>query len=229
MNSIDKYVDNLVNPLEIPKIDKEDYKVQFTDHINSLKEEFIENGASEAEAVNLAIQNFGDSKDIKEFLQNNEINLNSKIRKGILVLAFIYLFLFFGHYIKISSIESNTGNFVILKSLIPFRTISAIINGINLYGVNLWCKDLIVTYIALFIPIGIFTPFIFNYYNSLKSNIKLFILFAVIIQIIKLIFIRKVPNFDFAMLNFVGCLIGYYFYKLILKIKPVSNLLFIYK
>ncbi|MCD2349011.1 VanZ family protein [Clostridium guangxiense] len=217
MINIGQYVDNLVNPLQISNKDKDEYKFQFIDHINSLKEEFIKNGVSEDKAVELAIKRFGDSENIKEFLESNKVYLKSRTKKIILVAAFVYLFFLFGHYIKISSIEPNSGKSIILNSLIPFKSLIGIINGISLYGFNINYIDLLITYTILFIPIGIFTPLIFNYYNSLKSNIKMYIVFVVIIQIIKLIFIGKVFNFDFAIMNLVGCIIGYIIYTTVFK------------
>ncbi|KOF57141.1 hypothetical protein AGR56_11545 [Clostridium sp. DMHC 10] len=175
MINIGQYVDNLVNPLQISNKDKDEYKFQFIDHINSLKEEFIKNGVSEDKAVELAIKRFGDSENIKEFLESNKVYLKSRTKKIILVAAFVYLFFLFGHYIKISSIEPNSGKSIILNSLIPFKSLIGIINGISLYGFNINYIDLLITYTILFIPIGIFTPLIFNYYNSLKSNIKMYI------------------------------------------------------
>lgn len=222
MRNVERYVNNIVGRMDISRKEKQEYKFQFIDHINSLKEEYMSEGISQEEACDLAIRDFGNDRQI---LVNEEFDSKLKGNTKFIVrsIFFIYCFILFGHYIKLAGIEGNGGNLVALKSLVPTKTLLGIIHGMAIYGFSNYYIDLILTYIVLFIPLGFLIPLIFINLKSLKKNMKLFTIIALGIQVAKLIFLHKVVNIDFALMNILGCFLGYKIYTLLCSRKGEEN------
>ena len=57
MNQIERYASKLVKNLDYDKKVRGELKSQFIDHINNLKNEYIDNGLSKEEAIKSAIKN----------------------------------------------------------------------------------------------------------------------------------------------------------------------------
>lgn len=212
MNNIEKYVDSIIKEMNISKKERQEYRFQFIDHITALKEDYIKKGLSEDEAAKHAIKDFGSEIQI---LENGDFSreLKGKVKLIVSAVFIIYCTILFGHYIKLAGAEGNGGNLVALKSLIPIKTILGVMRGIAMYGFSNMYLDILITYIIMFIPVGALIPLLSVKVKTLKSNIKVFIIIVLAFQFIKLIFLHKVVNVDFALMNLLGCFIGYQIYR----------------
>lgn len=69
MRQIDDYVQSIVAPILTTKQVKEDLGSELSDHLNMLKEEFMQKGLGEDEAIRAAIEIFGNKRTIKNKLK----------------------------------------------------------------------------------------------------------------------------------------------------------------
>lgn len=127
--------------------------------------------------------------------------------------------LYFGTY-------SNTGEFYFeilwtndfsSVNLVPFRTIFTYLGGaspvsvLNIYG-----------NIFIFAPFGMFIPAIWVKHNNLKSIILLGISISLFIEITQ-IFVGRSSDIDDVILNAIGVVIGFAFYRVWNKIKTYNK------
>ena len=64
MDRLNDFINDLLSERGITKDDKEDLRIELLDHIMLLKQEYIEEGYDEKEAIKLALKNFGDINEI---------------------------------------------------------------------------------------------------------------------------------------------------------------------
>lgn len=69
--------------------------------------------------------------------------------------------------------------------------------------------------LMLFIPFGILIPIIINKCNSLKANLKIFIVFVLFFS---LIFFPIHFNFDLTVLRILACILGFYILRFFINI-----------
>lgn len=93
--------------------------------------------------------------------------------------------------------------------LIPFKTLPLMFTRNSPYV--FWFF-----YILLFIPLGALIPFGINRYFNNSLIFKYYVMAILFVQIIRAIFPVGLVNVDIAILNFIGCMIGFLIYKYIL-------------
>lgn len=64
MDRINKFINDLLSERGITKDDRKDLEIELLDHMMLLKQEYIDNGHDESEAIELSIKNFGDINEI---------------------------------------------------------------------------------------------------------------------------------------------------------------------
>ncbi len=64
MSEFDEYIKSILAYSELSDIEQDELFLEMYDHLNSLKEEYMEQGMNEKEAIYKAIQSFGESKVI---------------------------------------------------------------------------------------------------------------------------------------------------------------------
>jgi hypothetical protein len=79
MTRIEMHVEAIIYELKVPESKKAEYRLEFIDHINSLKEEYLEMGHSEEASIELAIKDFGNRDIISTELNDNPDATKSKI------------------------------------------------------------------------------------------------------------------------------------------------------
>jgi glycopeptide antibiotics resistance protein len=225
MTSIEKYVDNIVGELFLPRKEKRELKLQFIDHINSIKDDYIATGVSEYESIKLAINEFGNQEELKE-LVNNKFSIIPVSKNIINTIFFMFLFLLFGHYLKLDISEYATERIVSIKNFIPFLYITQIINSIIRSGFTVMNTDRIITYLVAFIPVGMLIPLVTNKYSSFKSNFKTYSLFSLGILIIRFIFNIGFVTIDHFILHLSGCIIGYIIYNAFIFKQSLLKIIF---
>lgn len=66
VKGIEAYVEQIVSKLACSRKDREEIRVEMTDHLLMLKKDYIEKGYSEEKAIEIAIQLFGEEKEIRK-------------------------------------------------------------------------------------------------------------------------------------------------------------------
>jgi hypothetical protein len=146
MFEFDAYISNIVGALRIGKKKKEELADEFKDHLNSLKTEFVQNGFTEEESIQKAIECFGKTYDIQKKLQKSLANLRNpgSILFGatlvLIIVAFGYLPMY-GYTIAFHHYGSGSAH-----------TVSSLLASYGWHIEN----------ILLFLPVGYFAPVIFN-------------------------------------------------------------------
>lgn len=226
MKRIEKYVGDIIKESLLTKKEAIEYRTQFIDHINSLKEDYIENGFSEEESTKRAIKDFGDQKHISCTL-GRKLNLKNGSKIILLILLFIILLFLLPRYANFAFMDRvPNAEKLIIANLIPFRVFKAIIKLVYFYGMNLAIADHLINDILLFIPIGAIIPFFMNQNNPMKSSLLIFIFTSIICQIFKLVIFELPINIDYAIMHLLGLLIGYGIYKLIVRNNVFKKIIF---
>lgn len=108
----------------------------------------------------------------------------------------------------------SSGASIRLVNLVPFQSIQSYINvddGVHyrLLDVNIWGN------ILLFVPMGIYVPLIKKSFSFLKTLLSL-VLISLLIEGIQYLFILGSADIDDVLLNVMGGLLGWVFYRLLL-------------
>ncbi len=89
MYEFDSFVKSIIKDIKISNRQKKEIAEEFIDHLHMLKQEYINKGYSQEEAVRIAIENFGNSKELKDSITYAMINF----RKGPLITIGLLLFI----------------------------------------------------------------------------------------------------------------------------------------
>ncbi len=214
---IDRLVSKMVKNLDYSMKIRKDLKLQFLDHINNLKDEYIQKGLSEREAINNAIKDFGKGEEIIESLNipNSKINKSIKlVMSALFILSLMLVTVFFispitneAQTISIMRNSPDKAMYLVTIKLIPFKTL------VKLFSHDTTPYTPGFLNIFFFIPIGLFIPFILNKYFNKEYIIKSIGLFVLGIQIIRIFLPVGFVSIDIAILNFLGCLLGFLIYN----------------
>lgn len=134
MNEIEQFIQLVLNSRGINEQDKKELELELTDHLNSLKLDYIKNGYDEKEAIELCIKEFGEpntlGNNLKRYLVSKNkvsiLTLSNKIN-GLLLMCFIYLCTTLFYTLVLN--KTLTGLYYLL---VTFTTISGIYVYVNL-------------------------------------------------------------------------------------------------
>ena len=123
MDRINEFITDLLGQRGITKDDMEDLRVELLDHIILLKEEYIDKGYNENEAIDLALKNFGNTNEIGNSIKRtlpsrNKYNDFSKIemfKTIVFMLSGYFITLFYIIGFKEMNYESVLFNIIILS------------------------------------------------------------------------------------------------------------------
>lgn len=144
MCGFDKYINAIIGGLGISGKRKRELEDEFKDHLNLLKSEYVNNGFSENEAMNKAMDRFGEWSDIQMKLEKSLANFRNPFSTvfGVIITLAVICFCCLPIY-------GVTVAFSEYKSFAPMYEL------INSEWYILSCA-------LLFIPIGYFLPIILN-------------------------------------------------------------------
>jgi len=223
LDNIEKRAARLVRNFDYDRGTRYDLKMQFVDHISNLKSEYMENGFNENTAEMSAISNFGSSEEMH--LKPN-IYVNRILKNLMFILLILSIALIAVCFLNPVTNEGQSAKtirsvgYMYSIKLIPFKTIGLMFTRNSPY--LFWFL-----YILLFIPLGIFMPFGINTYFNTALIFKYYLLSAIIVQIIRMIFPVGLVNIDILILNLIGCLLGFVIYKyIVLRIAMKNNLIY---
>ncbi|MCH4889462.1 VanZ family protein [Acidaminobacter sp. JC074] len=220
MRTIDNYVKSITKSLDCSAEEKEDLRLEFIDHLSSLKDEYMIKGYTEKDAIRKAISDFGDEGIISKELNKNISKLQKIMNKGFTVIWWMYLIIISWLLIRPTRAYYNMG--IRSYNLEPFKQILIYITRYDHYNFNIWFYNLFGNMI-LFIPFGFLLPVCFKKGKNLWSNLLLTILFSFSIEGIQYIFAVGIFDIDDIILNTVGGLIGFSIYTLLVYLLKRVN------
>lgn len=135
MNRINKFIDDLLNQRGITKEDKEDLKTELLDHVVLLKEEYLVKGYNDNEAINLALNDFGDANEIGNNIKENLPSSNRYTDFSVIEFLKTILFMLLGYATALVYIVSFTE--IHYESILFYIIISAVPIIIGFFYVNL--------------------------------------------------------------------------------------------
>ncbi|WP_024832329.1 VanZ family protein [Ruminiclostridium josui] len=212
MNNIEKRASRLVGNLDFDRKTRQELKAQYVDHLNNLQDEYIQNGLNQNDASVKAFTQFGNN--IEQNLRKN-FCINNTFRKIMVILLFLSIALIAICFLNPATNEGDAARtirsfgYTHSIKLIPFKTLPLMFTRNSPYV--FWFL-----YILLFVPLGALIPFGINRYFNNSLIIKCYIASILAVQLIRAIFPVGLVNVDIAMLNFIGCMIGFLIFKFIL-------------
>ncbi|MFC0561516.1 VanZ family protein [Halalkalibacter alkalisediminis] len=243
--NIELFVKEIVSELNCSEEEKSDIAEEITDHINLLKDDYIERGLSDEAATKKAIESFGQPKQLRNDFQKSLSPYYKIVKIGTWTLfclyAFIILFnlLFQRIIIRISDYNHavsnnyelinryfytppNSNGFLDIEvwqinaNIIPFsNTYNYIVNNQN-YNLNIVIENTIGN-VLIFIPLGIFLTILFKKFNTLSKMVICTLIISFTIELLQ--FTLRVGQFDIddILLNTLGSVIGYLIINAIIK------------
>jgi glycopeptide antibiotics resistance protein len=231
--NIKTYVDQIVKELQCDKSEKAEIAEEMIQHLELLKDEYIEQGLSESEAVQQALASFGDKNTLKDGLQSSMFPGYKMYSVGIKIAFYLYSFIILwnllfqriigriidhGSFNRYFWYPENTNSFFSVEvwklnsNLIPFKTISRYIIEREHYNVDIILHNTVGN-IMIFVPLGIFLPILFKKYRSFTKLLIGVVVMTFAIEIGQ--FFLQIGQFDIddVILNVSGALIGFAFFK----------------
>ncbi|WML58559.1 VanZ family protein [Neobacillus sp. PS2-9] len=231
--NIKNYVNQIVKELQCDKNEKAEIAEEMIQHLELLKDEYIEQGLSESEAVQQALASFGDKNTLTEGLQSSMFPGYKIYSVGVKIAFYLYSFIvlwnllfqrIIGRIIDHGSFNryfwypESTHSFFNLEvwklnaNLIPFKTISRYIIEREHYNVDIILHNTVGN-IMIFVPLGILLPILFKKYHSFAKLLISVVGMTCVIEIGQ--FFLQIGQFDIddVILNVSGALIGFAFFK----------------
>lgn len=239
---IETYVNQVVKCLDFDDKEKSEIIDEMRDHLFLLKQDFLQEGFSEEQAIQLTLKEFGEQEQIIDAYQTVFPNFNLfKLVTWTLFALYVYLVLYF---LLIQRVISRILNFISMgethneyffypkgsngffdvivwkenTNIIPFQNIMYYIGSSeSLYQETIIYNTL--GNILVFIPLGIFLVFLFKRFNTLRDVVKISIIVSMSLEILQ--FVLQLGQFDIddIILNVIGSIVGFALLKLINTVK----------
>lgn len=211
MNSINKYVNNIIKKIDLTYKEKIELKEELIDHITSLKIDYMSNGIEETIALEKAFKTF--DKNIISNYHENKIDLSILLRifASISLIGILYLFGILYMNNERLIYEDTFLNFVpfnfpylIISSTKPTQYAGTLESIVHFRLMTL----------LFYFFIGSLVPIIINKINSCIPTLKFSAFFIILFELI----IDFHANIDFVIFPLFFVFLGYLFLKLILKL-----------
>lgn len=211
MNSINKYVNNIIRKLDLTYKGKIEFKAELIDHITSLKADYISNGIEESIALEKALKTF--DKNIISNYHENKIDLSILLRifASIFLIGILYLF---------GLLFMNNGRLMYedtFLNFVPFNFPYLFISSTKPTQYTATLESIVLfrlMTLLLYFFIGILVPIIINKINSCIPTLKFSAFFIILFELIIDIHV----NIDFVVFPLFFVFLGYWFLKLILNL-----------
>ncbi|MCM3734819.1 VanZ family protein [Bacillus cytotoxicus] len=243
MNEFDEYIRSILSVSELNDIEYNELFLEIYDHLTSLKEEYMAQGMNEKEAIDKAIQSFGESQAIGLEIHQSiyEFPKPLKILSKILCIPYIIMcfIVFVGTCISASTFDS-------LRSLVggnvyhpmefwtQFLHISDVGTLLQFFGISLFqIKDfishlgpwgnstywlMVLQHMIFLIPFGFFIPAFFNKVTNYKKACKRYIMTFIVWEFLHLLTLSDVFDVGRIVINMLGASIGYILFMSVIYI-----------
>lgn len=189
MQKFDEFINTIIGDLKISNRKKNELIDEFKDHLVMLRNEFIEKGLSEDEAINSAIENFGDPKELNKKLSDSLLSYRSVPNALLGVIIYLLIFRICSH---IPIPYSEPDNYF---KIIMFGTLGSTI---------------------LFLPIGYFLPILFSRIHQVKNALLISIVPGLLVGLYVSFAVKEfIPINELFIIIYIlgsifGSTIGYY-------------------
>lgn len=228
---IDMYIHHIVAELDCGEDEKAEMAEEMRDHLILLTNEYKEGGHTEKEAVQKALESFGESKHIRNQLQTSISPFHKLFRWVLWTSLTSYLFLLlvellfnrmyrnanndYNEYLILlaqhtdsPAIIFNSEVFSLNTNFIPFGNIYMYLTGFDRFNSDIiWWNTF--GHILVFIPIGLFFSLLFAKNIAYSKGIAFFFTLSLIIEISQ--YLLRVGQFDIddIILNVAGGIVGW--------------------
>lgn len=244
MSEFDEYIGSILSFSELNNIEHDELFLEIYDHLTSLKEEYMEQGMTEKEAIDKAIQSFGESETIGLGIHQSvyEFPKPLKILSKILCIPYILMcfIVFVGTFISASTFDSLrnlTGGGTVYHPMefwVQFLHTSDVGTLLQFFGISLWeIKDfilhpgpwgnstywlMVLQHIIFLIPFGFFIPVFFNKITNYKKACKWYIMTFIVWEVLHLLTLSDVFDVGRIAINMLGASIGYILFISVIQI-----------
>ena len=247
--TIETYIRRIVSELNCDEQEKREIAEEMTGHILLLKQEYQEQGLSDSESTQKALQSFGDEKNIEEGFQHSIFPYYKLFRKLNWLLFSIYSFIVlcnllffriisriinykhdFNQYFYVPQEQGffNLATWQLNSNLIPFRNTYEYVMGADRFNVDIIINNTLGN-VLIFIPLGIFLPLLFKKYQSLNQVVVGSIIITFTIELLQ--FFLQIGQFDIddVILNTIGGAVGFFIIKQLMRVAKLSRWTIFYK
>lgn len=248
--TVESYIRKIVSELNCDEHEKNEIAEEMTGHILLLKQEYQEEGFSDTESTQRALQSFGDEKRIEEGFQHSIFPYYKMFRKinwilfGIYSLIVLSNLLFFRVISRVINYNNGFNKYFYISpesngffdlytwqqnsNLIPFGNTYEYIVGSDKFNMDIIINNTLGN-ILIFIPLGIFLPILFKKYKTFTQVFVSSIIISFTIEVLQ--FFLQIGQFDIddVILNTVGGAVGYLIIKLLMRVAKLSRWTIFYK
>ncbi|MDT3765842.1 VanZ family protein [Priestia filamentosa] len=242
MKEFDTYIEAILKESKLSAIEQGELYLELHDHLTNLKKEYMEQGLTEEEAVQIAIKSFGEPNQLGHEIYKTELPFQKYIPFifwGVFIpyaASIVWFFLindrvlYFNGFDYAGATTDIQANFSTIKiigidyylhsnlNLIPFKTIMMYVTNFDHYSsIHTWYSNTIGNVIP-FIPFGFLAPLLFKRAAYFKTGFLLFITPILGIEIIQFLSLTGVFDIDDIILNMMGVCIGYLIWNLTKKV-----------
>lgn len=251
-NGMDKniktYINQIVSGLACNEKEKEEIVDEMTDHLYLLKREYLEQGFSEEEAAQKALESFGEQKQIKRGYQESLFPYYKIFKIGSWIIFCLYSLILLWKLLLQRGLErlinysngygfatngngyffypENSSGFIDIETwqlnsnLIPFKNIMVYINGYDRFNLDIIINNTLGN-VLIFLPLGLFLPILFKKYTRFSKLFFCSILISFTIEALQ--FILQIGQFDIddIILNTSGSIVGYFIIKTIYEFRDL--------
>ncbi|WP_100012421.1 VanZ family protein [Lentibacillus sediminis] len=248
---MESYVRQIVDGLTGSEKDKKEIADEMKDHLNLLKQEYLEQGFTEREATDKALEGFGEQKQLKSGYQASLFPYYREMNRMAWVFFSLYssviLFQLLGQRIIIRIRDyiftdqfdeqifnryffypSDSHSFFDLEvwqmntNIIPFQNTFGYLTGWDRYNTDIILHNTLGN-VLIFLPLGIFLPHLFKRYQRLLHIMRSGLVISLSIEVLQ--FVWQVGQFDIddVLLNTIGAVLGYGILKFCYKISGLAE------
>lgn len=221
---LEQYVESIIRKLPCSKKEKANIKDELYDHVLSLKEEFMQEGADEETATMLAMQRFGDSGRIAAEISAS-LPLFDPHRRGWFMAAFVGYLASMVYVLFLSPSRWNTHRHIIEwkqkmmayglpeytklnQNTIPLRTLWGYAANYDHYNATTILYNTAGN-VLLFVPLGFLLPLLYPAFATIHRVFFASLSTSLVLEFIQLLFSMGSFDVDDILLNTVGALCGY--------------------
>ncbi len=242
MNKIEDYIKSIVSSLTCSPNEKQEIANEIRDHLYTSYEALLNSGHSPEDAMENAIKSFGQTHQMSIEFQQAVTPLFGWVRKLALVGFVLYSFVitcklllfrlidrvhsyFFESYYSLGYVNAQTWlwtekqffDFSLWQSnvnFVPFKTIVFYIKAEHV-NLDIAVNNLLGNFLLL-LPLAMLLPFMFKRCQKLSSVAAIAFIVSFIIEALQFALQIGMADIDDVILNSIGAIVGYGFYKLIM-------------
>lgn len=234
--TIEDYIDRIVNKLDMDEIDRLELKEEMKGHIDLLKSDFIAQGLDSEAATKAALQSFGHEETLKDGLTesyspfNKGVLLFLKLAGGAYALVLIWTLLlqrivnnmvayfstpfYFNRYFWVPEGAGyfNLDSWVRNANVIPFHSLYEYTTRWDHFNVDIILTNTFGN-ILLYIPLGFFLPLFIMKGSGMMKVVKQAAILIFLVNLAQYVLHLGRFDVDDVILGTVGALIGYLIYR----------------